>query len=360
MKNITKRLAAILLAAAMTLAVSCKESSSDADDVSKKDESSQTTTSEPDSSSETESSGPDEPDSSEPDSSEDDSSGGSAQTQVRPALWKIETESGAEVYFTGTMHALPEDAYPLPDKIMEVYESSDAIAVECDVVAYSADFQAQIELAEQLMYTDGSSIKDHLGEDIYNALVSKMKEWNIYMSAYDFYKPAMWESLIEEFVTEKSGLSSDKGFDMYFLNAAKSDSKEIIEVETAEFQMDMLINFSDDIYKLLLGSYADFTEQELVDSMTELYNTWASGDIEALGNLDQDTTGLTDEEIQVFQEYNKIMLYDRNKGMADKLIELSKGDKNVFFMVGAAHYPGEGGILQLLDQAGVKYERIEY
>lgn len=350
---------AAVLAVSMIFSVSCKEKE-DTDETSQKESSgdSSVVTTAPDSSagdsSQTEQPGSDDPETPPSEFTGDPS-------DITPAMWKIETESGKTIYFMGSMHALPDSAYPLPDEIMDAYNSSDALAVECDIVAYAADFQAQIDLAEQLMYTDGTSIKDHIGEDLYNRLVSKMKDWNIYMSAYDFYKPAMWQSLIDSYLMGLTDLDSDQGFDSYFLNKAKEESKEIIEVESAQFQMDMLVNFSDDIYKLMFESYVQYTAEEYTAELEQLYQAWAEGDMDRIHEMDEvDASQLSAEEMKIYEEYNKQMLLDRNKTMAEKLIELSKGDKNVFFVVGAAHYPGEGGILELLDEAGVKYERVEY
>lgn len=283
------------------------------------------------------------------------------ESSVKPALWKLTTESGKTVYFMGSMHALPDDAYPLPDVIMNAYNSSDALAVECDTVAYQEDLTAQLKLSQDLMYSDGTTIKDHIDENLYNTLVEKMTEWGIYNAMYDYFKPAMWQSLIENYFIEKSDLSAENGIDEYFMEKAKADEKEIIEVESVEFQMNMLINFSDNVQSLLLESYATSTEEEYVESLKDLYNLWATGDVEGVFEVDEiDESEFTAQELEAYADYNKQMYTDRNETMANKLIELSKGDQNVFFIVGLAHFGNDDGVLKLLDNAGISYERIEY
>lgn len=282
-------------------------------------------------------------------------------SEITPALWKLTTESGKTVYFMGSMHALPNEAYPLPDVIMNAYNSSDALAVECDTVAYQDDLKAQIKLSKELMYTDGTTLKDHIGDELYNALVEKTKNLGIYNSMYDYFKPAMWQSLIESYYIESSDLSSDNGLDVYFMEKAKADEKEIIEVESVEFQMDMLINFSDTVQSLILESYITMSDDEYLESLNELYQMWAKGDVEGVSQEEEiDESEFTAEELEAYADYNKQMLTDRNVTMANKLIELSKGDQNVFYIVGLAHFGGEDGILKLLDNAGITYERIEY
>ena len=282
-------------------------------------------------------------------------------SDITPAMWKTETESGAVIYFMGSMHALPDEAYPFPDVIIDAYSSCDAIAVECDTVAFEKDYNAQFELAYSLVYDDGSKISDHIDEEIYNKLVEKTTEWGIYNSAFDYYRPAMWMSLIENYLMEASHLKVANAFDTFFLKQAKSDGKEIIEVEGMGAQMAMLTGFSYEIYNLILESYVTYTAEEYTESLNELYSLWKTGDIEGLAAVDDiDESLFTAEELAVYADYEKQMLTDRNKVMADKLIELTKGDKSVFFYVGAAHFGGEDGILKLLDDAGISYERVEY
>ena len=54
------------------------------------------------------------------------------------------------------------------------------------------------------------------------------------------------------------------------------------------------------------------------------------------------------------------MITDRNRTMADAVKNLLGEGKNVFFAVGAAHYAGDKGILNLLETDGYTCERIEY
>ena len=54
------------------------------------------------------------------------------------------------------------------------------------------------------------------------------------------------------------------------------------------------------------------------------------------------------------------MLYDRNKNMAKAAEDLMSQGKNVFYVVGAAHYACEGGIIDLLEKDGYTAERVQY
>ena len=61
--------------------------------------------------------------------------------EATPAMWKVTDEkTGNSIYMLGTMHMVTGYTYPLPDYIMDVYESCDGIAVEYDISSMMSDF----------------------------------------------------------------------------------------------------------------------------------------------------------------------------------------------------------------------------
>jgi len=54
----------------------------------------------------------------------------------------------------------------------------------------------------------------------------------------------------------------------------------------------------------------------------------------------------------------KLMIYDRNKHMVERILELSS-EKTTFFAIGAAHFPGGKGILALLKKEGYKIVKLK-
>ena len=151
----------------------------------------------------------------------------------------------------------------------------------------------------------------------------------------------------------EANLDAENGVDAYFIREAKKKNMEIIEVESIMFQYNMLDSYSQELQDYLLKSSLKENREDSKKELLELLATWEKGDVEALDRLitavDED---ITDEELKLMEEYNKAMLTDRNIGMANKVEELLKGDKNVFYVVGSAHYLGEDGIIQLLMNKG--------
>ncbi len=277
-----------------------------------------------------------------------------------PLFYKISKEdSDVSIYLLGSIHAANKGIYPLNDTIMSAYNQSEYLAVEVDTIALTSDFDAQLELAQKLLYTDGTTIKDHIGEDLYNKMVAILKEKSSYSSLYDNYKPIFFESLFENIIINDADMDSNSGIDMHFLNLAKKEEKNILEIETAEFQYDLLLSNPIELDKMMLEEYVD-NYDDSVTEMKDIYNAWKKGDIDELEQtlLASSTEGLSDEEIEMVENYNKSLITDRNYGMADALEKYFSEDKKVFCVVGLGHVIGDEGIISLMEKKGYNIEKL--
>jgi len=286
------------------------------------------------------------------------------QSDIDPLFWVAEGKNGGKVYLLGSIHCADPDTYRLPDLLMDAYLESDALAVECDILAYEKDFMAQMQMSQQMMYTDGSSIEDHIDPELYDAMVEfyeenpsqQLSQLGYTPEMLKMFKPAMWMSVLEMIVYEHADIDSKLGIDYHFLNLATAQHKEIIEIESIEFQNDMLFGFSDELFEWQLWSYVSSSADEQGEALREMFEGWCEGNPEYLVNAEPDYTGYSAEDIEYYQdlleEYYTAMLIDRNVGMADAAEEMLEDGDNVFYVVGAAHMVGNDGIIALLKDRG--------
>lgn len=265
-----------------------------------------------------------------------------------PLLIEVSKE-GAEnkLYLFGSIHAADENLYPLPDYVLNAYKESDSIAVEFDLVEFTKDLSSQMELLSKFVYTDGSTITDNINEDTYTKGVELLKSAGLYTSMMDYYKPIMWQSLIENVVMLDSGLDEQYGIDKHFLTLAKENNKNIIELESAEYQYNMLLGFDMDMQVYLLEESIKQIE-EAKENMVKLYDLYKKGNKEDLEKLvfEEETSDSYTEQ------YNNELITVRNQNMTESLDQTFGEGKNVFCTVGLAHIIGEGGIADLLEQRG--------
>ena len=259
-----------------------------------------------------------------------------------PLFYRISKEdSDINIYLLGSIHAADKGIYPLNDTIMSSYNKSDYLAVEVDTVALTSDFDLQVSLAQKMLYTDGTTIKDHIGEELYTKMVAKLKEKGSYNSMYDNYKPAFFESLFENAIIVDADMDANAGIDMHFLKLAKKENKNILEIETAASQYDLLLNNPIELDKMMLEGYVE-SYDESISEMKDLYNAWKKGDANELEQklMSTSSEGLSQTEIEMIENYNNTLINKRNYIMTDALEKYYAEEKNVFCVVGVGHVVG--------------------
>ena len=285
---------------------------------------------------------------------------------ISPMLWKVTGSKGNTVYLFGTIHLGDERNDKVLDMLKGKLDECDELAVEFDAVKFEDDAKnnpsSVMDIYRSIMYTDGTTVKDHLSSDLYKKCEAYLKGSGDFSEFLICYKAGMWETMLSQAAVAKSPYSTDYAMDTKLINYFNDNNKNVLDVESADFQMKMIGDMSDELCELLIKS---FFEQEAgySDSIKNLYEAWLSGDEKTIAQIsseDEDESGLTDKQIKLIEEYNKTMLDDRNKVMAEKADIYIKEGKNIFFAVGAAHIvSGENSVIKLLEKKGYTIERIK-
>lgn len=281
--------------------------------------------------------------------------------KATPAMWKVtDPETGNVLYMLGTMHMVTADTFPLPDYIMNVYDKCDGIAVEIDISELLGDFNKLQDFYSKMVYTDGTTVKDHISDETYEKLKKYMTDNYIYNEAMDAYTAEYWASQVETVAVTKIKKLDINGVDSKFIEMAQNDSKEVISIENVDIQAAALTAASDELADYMISGTIDkaLDMPTYTKEFAEEYDNWASGDIDTLDFEGDSGEELPSELEDDFAEYADIILYSRNGGMAEKAEEFLKNGKNYFFMVGAAHFAGDKGVDDLLEAKGYKVERV--
>lgn len=283
------------------------------------------------------------------------------ESSISPALYRVTDENGHTLWLFGSIHVGTEDFYPLPDYVLNAYNSSDALAVEIDIVAMEADLVGQMNLIKMMMYTDGTTIAQHLPAETYEKAVAVLQENQLYNTIMDLYYPAIWWSTIETLAYEKAGALAEYGIDQNLLQMAKAENKEILEVESAELQYSLMAGFSEDLQAMLLQSAVDSYENsaQTAADCQALLDMWSSGDVDAFSAYLQEEDTVEDANQQLlYDEYTEKLITARNATMTEYAENALLSGKEVFLCVGAAHIIGEGAIAENLRQLGYTVELV--
>lgn len=279
-----------------------------------------------------------------------------------PLMWKVTDAQGHVLYLFGTVHVGDERSETVLEQVTPVLDSCDALAVEFDIAAYNND--AEVIKADMMKYvlTDGTTVTDHMPADLYERVKTLLTKADMYSPFYDYYNLAMWDQLVEQAVLATySDLDAEYGFDTLLINHAYDKEMPVLEVESAEFQSDVFNSFDDETNLLLIEKAVGYGET-YGTAIEKLYSLWLSGDRDAFWRYmeEEDDEEFTEAQRALLEEYNRVVVNERNLGMRDKAISYLASGDTVFFAVGAAHMAWDTGIVKLLSDAGCTVEPYAY
>lgn len=260
-------------------------------------------------------------------------------------LWKV-SGKGLEKpsYLYGTVHVGDERAYQFHPNVLPAFEEAEGMAGEL-VFEPAMLFQ----LMGKIVMKD-TTLADLLPKEKYELVHAKLNEKLGFMAPMaERIQPVFVSSLMlePELGTDTASRApSREPLDLYFQNEARKADKEVVGLETVQEQLDAfgvisLREQAEMLYQTVAeAEKQDSTQAESsVDKMLDLY---AAEDIEALYKM-------TQQEMDT--ESAERLLTARNRRMVERFIKLTE-QKSWFVAVGAAHLPGEHGLIALLREAG--------
>lgn len=264
------------------------------------------------------------------------------------SLWKAASGKGT-LYIQGSVHLLKADDYPLAPAIEQAYSNSQAVVFEADMKEMLAP-ETQQMIMQKAMLKGDMTLEKSLSPEVYAELSKLLNEAGLPPLALQKFKPWFVALTVVMTKMQAMGFNPQLGLDQYFYGKAVADGKDVIGLETAEFQInlfDSLAEGNQDAYMKRMFKELDLFESQLNQIMT----AWKTGDIEALGKL----------MLESFDEYPGLyerFVVERNKSWAKKIETLVSKDTNHMIVVGAAHLPGKKGLLKLLEKQGYTLEQL--
>lgn len=259
-------------------------------------------------------------------------------------LWEIKDNNNS-VFLLGSIHLLKESDYPLDKAIIKAFDKSETVVFEADLNSLKTMEFQQYVLAKSF-FTDGKSLKTSLSPHAYKKVADKLKQSGMTVDVFNMFKPWSLAMTLPVLEMKKIGYSEEHGLDNFLFRRASMKNKQIQALETGEFQ----ISLFDDLTKQQQQNLLLHTIEEL-DSMQQLMgqmkSAWKNGEAKKLGDLNNSS----------YKQFPVIMdklLNSRNKNWIPHIVKLINGNKDAIVVVGAAHLPGNQGVLKLLEKKGYK------
>ena len=269
----------------------------------------------------------------------------SIQAAARHLFWRAESGSGATLYLLGSIHFGREDMYPLPGVIRTAFQKSDALVVELDALNMDPMAAAQ-SFAANGMYGGGGSLREELGEEIWQRLVQAAEQLGVSASLLNMQKPWLAAMTLSGLSVRQAGFDETLGIDMHFLKLAQG-KLPVIELEGMAYQAQLMASLPADAQRAMLTDTLRILEQG-ANYYQRMVDIWRSGDVVGLEKL----IGESLSGNAAAEQLNRVILDDRNVAMVDRLKELAAQGGTYFVVVGAAHLVGPRGIVASLKGQG--------
>lgn len=268
-----------------------------------------------------------------------------------PAMWRL-ADADSEIYLFGTFHILPATvswSTPAFDKAMARTETT-----MTEVDTESPEAQATMgALVQQLgLNPPGVTLSSQLGPDRAAKLAKVLEPYGVPLAQLEPLKPWLAMLTVSVLIMQKEGYSGDSGAEKIILARAATEKDAINHFETAEFQIRMLANLSEDE---ILGEF-DASLAQLVDFdaySDRMLQGWTTGDVVA---LDKEFLAPLREESPAAY---KALIVDRNVNWAGQIDALMKGKGDYFIAVGAGHLVGDDSVVNMLEAKGYSVERVQ-
>jgi hypothetical protein len=232
----------------------------------------------------------------------------------------------------------------------EAFDKSNALAVEVNI--NGANPKSMMTMINGAFYKDKSTLEKHLSRETYEMATKKLQELGLPLEVFQNTKPWFVALILTSMELQKLGLSPEYGIDNYFLKKAEN-KKRVVELESIDYQVNLLSSFSDAEQELFLVSTLkdlDLLKKEINTILT----AWNAGDTKTMESY---VSRSLKDDPKMLPIYEKL-IFERNKNMASKIEGYLKTKEKYFVVVGAAHLIGKDGIIEILKRKGYLVEQL--
>ena len=197
-----------------------------------------------------------------------------------PAAWRVTGRNGGEVTLLGSMHVMRPSDHPLPASIDALVERADLIVMELDLDDIDAAAQQRLIL-ETAMLPQGTVLADVVDDEVYRLVEQHMRELGVDLAQLERFEPWFLAITLLDLGMRKIGFQAERGVEQYVLGRAQAAGKEIVGLETLEFQIGIFDALPPEQQQAMLEqTLARARRRSTV--LGEMVAAWRDGELESL------------------------------------------------------------------------------
>ncbi len=261
-----------------------------------------------------------------------------AKTLDNSVLWEVSGKGFAKPsYLFGTIHMICAADFNMSEQAKKAFVKTDKLTLEIDLS------DPEQMAAMQKMAMGDKPLSETLTTEEFERLDAIVQQHaGISVKQLDSFTLLTVMSVLS---SKSFGCMDLKFYEMEFIEMAKKANKLVTGLETVEFQMDMFTK------AISVKDILEMMEASDNQTTAKMVANYKKQDIQGLYDMS------TDEKM-MSQEMKKMMLDKRNTNWAQMMPAMMKKE-SVFFAVGAAHLPGQNGVIELLRKAGYTVKAVK-
>ena len=269
-----------------------------------------------------------------------------AEQEEHSFLWRA-TSGDRSVYLLGSIHFMKADAYPLNSAIERAFDTSGVMVFETDIDEISG---AAVSLLAAGTLESNTTLADVVPKELYDEVSQRLDGLGMGIGGFKKMKPWMLALSLTSFELMRAGYLGSEGIDAHFNSRAKAAGKTREDLESAEFQVSLFADLSDDESV----EFLQYTLTELdtaIPLVDEVVAAWKIGDYAQMEEL----------LVEGFADHKALfarMVTDRNLRWLPRIEELFRGDADAMVVVGSLHLVGKQGLIELLRAKGYRIEQL--
>jgi len=250
-------------------------------------------------------------------------------------LWEISGNGTKKPsYLYGTMHVSNKVAFHLSDTFFVALKSCESVALESSPETW-LDELMELSLIQKSSHNYGNG---NLYDDGFACKAATNRQ-----IAYQLSKGhSIINQMLYRFSRGNNDFEENTYLDLFIFQTAKKLKKDIVSLEDANEAMKLVLEGSipdEDEEKEL--TKVDF--QQIREAQNKLEKAYRNQDIQLIDSLNK----ILVHQPKLFQN----LIVKRNITFANSIDSIIQ-NRNMFSAVGAAHLPGEEGVIELLRQKG--------
>lgn len=259
-------------------------------------------------------------------------------------IWSFESGNNT-IYLLGSIHVLNKASYPLPEEVEDIYNCCRRIVFETDLDSMN-DSSLQGKMLRRGMYPKGQTLSGNISAETYEMLRKKLEASGLSILQFERFRPWMVALTLTGSEMIRLGFDPQLGVDRRFFSKAKQEGKELIFLESNEFQINLFAGLSRTRQEALLRQI--LIEIKIIESMfADMVSAWKDGNAEKLDSIMK-------ESLREFPDLHERLITRRNRRWVAKILNLARKRGDLLVVVGAAHLVGEKSVVDLLKKKGYK------